>query len=192
MGVKLFLKGEKCLSPKCSFLKKPYSPGQKKKRRGSPLSEYGKELKEKQKLKNWYGLREKQFKKYAKENPSPALLLQKLELRYDNAIYRLGFAISRSQARQFVSHGHFLINGKPVNIPSLHLKKGDKIVLKPNSQKKKIFENLITLLKKHQTLPPAWLKLNAEKLEGEVMGLPTLEEANLPVEISSIFEFYSK
>ena len=192
LGTKLFLKGEKCLSPKCPLIKKPYPPGLKKKRRrAGAFSEYGKELKEKQKLRNWYNLKESQFRKYVKENPSPSLLIQKLESRFDNVILRLGFAGSRAQARQFVSHGHFLINGRPVNLPSYQLKKGDKITIRPASQKKKIFSNLTPLLEKNQTIP-TWLKLNAEKLTGEVIGIPTLEEASPPVEISTIFEYYSR
>jgi len=191
LGTKLFLKGEKCLSPKCPLIKKPYPPGLKKKRRrAGALSEYGKELREKQKLRNWYNLKESQFRKYVKENSSPSLLIQKLESRFDNVILRLGLTGSRAQARQFVSHGHFLINGKPVNIPSYQLKKGDKISIRPASQKNKIFSNLTPLLKKYQT--PTWLKLNAEKLTGEVIGIPTLEEASPSAEISTIFEYYSR
>lgn len=199
LGTKLFLKGDKCLSPKCPLIKKPYPPGvKKKKRRSLALSEYGKELKEKQKLRNWYNLKESQFRKYVKEilnkrsrtGDAANLLIQKLESRFDNVIFRLGMAGSRAQARQIVSHGHFLINGKPVNIPAYQLKKGDKIALRPASQKKKIFSNLIPLLKKHH--PPTWLKLEAEKITGEVIGTPTLEEASPPAEISTIFEYYSR
>lgn len=190
LGVKLFLKGDKCLSPKCPLIKKPYPPGQKRKKRPRALSEYGKELREKQKLKKWYNLREKQFRKYVKGNSSPSLLIETLESRFDNVIFRLGLATSRSQARQFVSHGHFLINGRPVNIPARQLKKGEIISINPASQKKKIFSNLVPSLKKHRA--PTWLKLNAEKLTGEVIGKPTLEEAVPPVEISAIFEYYSR
>lgn len=195
LGAKLFLKGEKCLSPKCPLIKKPYPPGikNKKKRRGAgTLSEYGKELKEKQKLKNWYNLRERQLRKYVEENPSTNLLIQKLECRFDNVIFRLGLSVSRTQARQLISHGHFLINGKPINIPSYQVEKGDKITIttRASSQKSKTFSNLIPLLKKHQT--PSWLKLNAEKLEGEIVALPTLEEASPPAELSTIFEYYSR
>jgi len=170
----------------------------KKKKRRTAISEYGKELREKQKLRNWYNLRERQFRKYVKEilnkksrtGDAADLLIQRLESRFDNVVFRLGFAGSRTQSRQIVSHGHFLINGKPVNIPACRLKKGDKIALKPASQKKKIFSNLAPLLKKHQA--PSWLKVNAEKLEGEVTGIPTLEEASPPAEISTIFEYYSR
>lgn len=198
LGTKLFLKGERCLSSKCAILKKPYPPGMKKKRRFSQQSEYGKELKEKQKLRNWYNLKEGQFRKYVKDilkkrgkvEDAASLLIQRLESRFDNVIFRLGFATSRAQARQLVSHGHFLINGKPVNIPAFQLKKGDKVVVNPVSRKKKNIEKVALSIKKYQ--PPTWLKLNAENLEGEVTGIPNLEEAAPPAEISTIFEFYSR
>jgi small subunit ribosomal protein S4 len=201
-GRKLFLKGEKCFSPKCPMIKKAYPPGLIKKKRGRPLSEYGKELREKQKLRNWYGLRERQFSKYAKdvldrtrrsssadENPAE-LLIRKLETRLDNVVFRLGFAINRAQARQMVSHGQFLVNNKKVDIPSFRVKNGDKISFCPSSQKKEIFKRLDVSLKKYET--PKWLKLDKKKIEGEAIGLPTLEEASPPAEISSIFEFYSR
>ena len=198
LGVKLFLKGEKCLSPKCPLVKKPYPPGQKGKRRVRALSEYGKELREKQKLKNWYNLKERQFRKYVKETlkkrgragDTATLLIKILEGRLDNIVFRLGFASSRGLARQLISHRHFLVNGKVVNIPSFFVKKGDKIKIRPTSAKKTIFRNLSAILKKSKT--PAWLELNIEKLEGKVMGEPTLEEVAPPVEISSIFEYYSR
>ena len=197
-GVKLFLKGEKCFSVKCSMIKKPYPPGQKGKRRVSPLSEYGKELKEKQKIRNWYNLSETQFKKYVREilkkrktteNPAQ-LLIEKLEKRFDNVIFRLGFASSHPQARQLVSHGHFLIKNKPVNVPSHQMKIGDKISVRPNSLKKTVFQNIIQVIKKHEV--PSWLKINKEKLECEIIGKSTLEEVAPPAEISAIFEFYSR
>lgn len=199
LGVKLFLKGDKCLSPKCPMIKKPYPPGQqKKRRRRRSISEYGKELREKQKLKNWYNLEERQFRKYVREVLASQrkvedvgnLLIKKLESRLDNVVFRLGFVSSRAQARQVVSHGHFLVNGKKVNIPSCQIKKGDKITLRPDSRKKTIFQNLSSTLKKYK--PPSWIELNAEKLEGEIIEDPTLEEAAPPVEISAIFEFYSR
>lgn len=198
LGVKIFLKGDKCFSAKCPMVKKAYPPGQasKKSRRG--LSDYGKELREKQKLRNWYNLRENQFRKYVKEvlekraklEDAGTLLIRKLESRLDNVVFRLGFAGSHAQARQLVSHGHFLINGRGINVPSCQVKKGDKIILRPNFQKKAIFKNLSPFLKKHK--PPSWLKLDVEKLTGEVVGQPSLEEAAPPAEISAIFEFYSK
>jgi len=203
LGVKLFLKGERCFSPKCPMVKRPYPPGQKRKRRFSPPSEYSKELREKQKLKNWYNLTERQFKNYVKKvlarrgrvQDPEVLLIKTLESRLDNVVFRLGFAISRIQAKQLVSHGYFLVNGKPVNFSAYQVKKEDIISLKPQKIKKTRVptgwvQNLKNLLKKHK--PPNWLKLDAEKLEGEVIGEPTLEEAAPPVEISIIFEYYSR
>jgi len=131
-GVKLFLKGDKCLSPKCPMIKKAYPPGLRKRKSRSVFSEYAKELKEKQKLRNWYGLREKQFQKYVKEilakrgkvENAGTLLIRTLESRLDNVVFQLGFAISRLQARQLISHRHFLVNDKVVNISSFLVKKG--------------------------------------------------------------------
>ncbi len=198
MGTKLFLKGEKCLSPKCVMIKKPYPPGLKRKKRGSPLSEYGKELKEKQKLKNWYNLSERQFANYVRKilerrggsEDAAILLIRKLENRLDNVVYRLGFAQSRVHARKLITHSHFLVNEKSTNIPSRQLKKDDRVIVKSVSAKKTVFQYLLTTLKKHKT--PAWLELNIEKLEGKVIGVPNMEEFALPVEISSIFEHYSR
>ncbi len=198
LGVKLFLKGEKCLSAKCPMIRKSYPPGQKRKRRPKALSEYGKELREKQKLRNWYNLKERQFRKYVKEalkargkvEDASAFLIKTLESRLDNAVFRLGFAPSRSSARQLISHGHILVNGRPVNIASFLVKKGDRINIKPGSSKKNIFRNLPSVLKKYK--PPSWLSLVAEKLEGKVIALPNLEEAAPSAEISSIFEYYSR
>lgn len=198
LGIKLFLKGDRCLSPKCAMIKRPYAPGQKAKKRRGNLSEYGKELKEKQKLKSWYNLSEKQFSNYVKEilgrsskvEDAGLSLLRKLESRFDNVVFQMGFASSRPKARQIISHGFFMVNGRKVNIPSLQLKKGDKISLQTKSSKKISFQNLSTLLKKHKA--PSWIRLNADKLEAEIISEPNLEEMAPPAEISSIFEFYSK
>jgi len=180
------------------MVKKPYPPGQKRKRRPIPLSEYGKELREKQKLKNWYNLGERQFKNYVKkvldmrqkvEDPA-TLLIKNLETRLDNVIFRLGFATSRPQAKQLVSQALVLVNRKSIDTPSYQVKKGDIISIKPQKIKKSIFQNLKNLLKKHKT--PSWLKLDVEKLEGKVIAEPSLEEVAPPVEISAIFEFYSR
>ncbi|MEK7503808.1 MAG: 30S ribosomal protein S4 [Patescibacteria group bacterium] len=197
-GTKLFLKGERCSGPKCAVIRKPSPPGPKRKGRFKQMSEYGKELQEKQKLRNWYNLRERQFAKYVKDilkrrgkvENAANTLIQTLESRFDNVIFRLGFASSRIQARQFVSHGHFLINGKAVDKPSYQLEKGDKVAVNPVSLKKKNIEKVALTIKKYQ--PPAWLKLNPEKLEGEVVGAPNLIEAAPPAELSTIFEFYSR
>jgi small subunit ribosomal protein S4 len=198
LGVKLFLRGEKCLSPKCPMVKRPYPPGLPGKRRKSPPSEYKKELIEKQKLKYWYGLSERQLKKYVREvlekrgkvEDVSTLLIQNLEKRLDNVVYRLGFAVSRDQARQLVSHKFFLVNGRPVNIPSFSLKVGDTVSLKPQKLKKAIFKDLKERLKKHQV--PSWLSLDLEKFEGKVISEPKVEEVAQPVEVSAVFEFYSR
>lgn len=198
LGTKLFLKGEHCLSPKCPMVKRSYPPGVKGKRRKSPPSEYGKELREKQKLKNWYNLGERQFRNYVKKvlakrgkvEDTAVLLIQLLESRLDNVVFRLGFAQSRTQARQLVSHNFFLVNGKSTNVPSYQLKKGNVISIKPQKINKMIFKNLKNLLQKYKT--SSWLQLDVEKLEGKVIGEPKLEEVAPPVEISSIFEFYSR
>ncbi len=170
---------------------------EKRKRRGA-VSEYKKSLVEKQTLKNLYGLSEKQFKRYVKEtlakmgrveNVSDELI-KRLEKRLDNVIFRLGFAKSRAHARQLVNHAYFLVNGKPVNIPSFQVSKEDVVAIKPAKQKKPMLTDLPTALKKME--PPVWLYLNKEKLEASVVGDPSLKEVNPPVEISLVFEFYSR
>jgi len=154
---KLFLKGEKCFSQKCPMVRKPYSPGSYKKRRGA-LSEYGKELMEKQRVRKWYNLSEEQFRNYVKnalkvlkkktktEN-ADELLIRRLESRLDNVVWRLGLADSRIQARQLVSHGHFLVNKKPVNIPSFGVKRGDKVSIRPSSRIKRFLKIACRFLK---------------------------------------------
>jgi small subunit ribosomal protein S4 len=198
LGQKLFLKGDRCFSPKCAVVKRAYAPGPQKKRRGGAPSEYKKSLQEKQTLKKWYGVSEKQFKKYVKEtlekmgkvDDVSAELIRRLEKRLDNVIFRLGFAKSRIQARQIVSHGYILINGKPVNIPSYEVKKDDVISIKENKKAKGIFKELAEALKRHET--PAWLTMNKDKLESKAIGEPNLDEVKPPAEISLIFEFYSR
>lgn len=179
----------------------PFSPAaapkERKKREGA-VSEYKKSLKEKQALKRLYGLSEKQFKRYVLEaldkmqrveNVSDELI-KSLERRLDNVIYRLGFAKTRAHSRQLVSHAYFLINGKPVNIPSFQVKKGDVVSIKEGKKKKMVFTELAAELKKGQ--PHAWLTVDQTKLEGRAVGQPNLLEVNPPVEISLIFEFYSR
>jgi small subunit ribosomal protein S4 len=198
LGTKLFLKGDRCVSAKCAIIKRPYPPGEKAKKRRGSLSEYGKELREKQKLKNWYNLSEKQFSRYVMEildkrsklEDAGTLLIKKLENRLDNAVFQAGFAVSRIQARQLVSHGYFLVNGRKINIPSYQVKKGDKISLHSKTNKKNIFHNIVSFLKKRKA--PSWIKIDQEKLEAEIIGQANLEETTPPAEISSIFEFYSK
>jgi small subunit ribosomal protein S4 len=173
--------------------------GQKyKKRIPKPLSDFGKGLRAKQELKELYNLREKQFKRYIKEilksrgkkEDLQDLLIKKLESRLDNIVFRLGLALTRQQARQLVSHGHFLVNNKKVDIPSYQIKPGDKIKVKENSKNKKIFKEILETLRKYQ--PPDWLLFDKEKLEGEVVSLPDFEKIKPPAEVSLIFEFYSR
>jgi len=198
LGIKLFLKGDRCYGQKCEIVKRNYPPGIRTKKRGRKISGYGRELAEKQKLRRWYGISEKQFKKYVKEiiakgsrgGNAGDLLIRKLESRMDNIVFRLGIAKSRTEARQMVNHGHFLINQKKIDIPSYETKKGDQIELRPESRKKKKFQELKISLKKYN--PPAWLSFNAEEIKGEILELPLEEEAAVPVETSIIFEFYSK
>ena len=200
VGTKLFLKGERCFLGKCAMVKRPYTPGfqgRSRKRRRN-VSEYGKQLKEKQKLRNFYNLKEGQFKKYVKQVlakrgrdiDTQVLLIQRLEKRLDNVVFRLGFADSRSKARQLVGHCHFLVNGKRVNIPSYETSKGDKIQVAPASQGKTLFQNTAILLKKHKA--PDWLKLDVKKWQAEIIKEPDFEGAAPPAEISAIFEYYSR
>lgn len=180
------------------MVRRAYAPGPQKKRRGGSASEYKKSLEEKQTLKRWYGLSERQFKKYVKQTLDKmgkvdnvaSELIKRLEERLDNTVFRLGFAKSRAQARQLVSHGFFTINGKPVNIPSYEVKKGDVISLKQTKRTKGLFKELPAQLKRQEV--PAWLVLDKEKLEGKSIGAPNLEEVKPPAEISLIFEFYSR
>ncbi len=180
------------------FAKKQGMGGGPEKKRQKAASEYKKSLQEKQTLKRLYGLSEKQFKKYVKnalekmgrvENVSDELI-KYLEKRLDNVVFRLGFAKTRAHARQLVSHAYFKINGKPVNIPSYQVQKNDVISLKDIKKKKGVFVELPGELKKMEA--PLWLKMDKEKLEALTIGEPSLAEVNPPVEISLIFEFYSR
>lgn len=197
-GEKLFLKGEKCLSAKCAMIKRPFPPGQKAKKRRSNLTEYGREIKEKQKLKKWYNVSEMQFKKYVyevMENKSSEVdvasqLIIKLESRLDNIVFRLGWAKSRAQSRLLVTHGHFLVNGKRIDIPSYRVSIGDVISIREGSKDKEIFKTLPEIMKKYQV--PQWLAYDSQKIEGKLSRSPLAEDVQLPSEISTIFEHYSR
>ncbi len=198
LGVKLFLKGSRCYGQKCEIVKRNYPPGIRSKKRNRKISNYGRELAEKQKLRRWYNISERQFKKYVKDilkkkertEGAGDLLIKKLESRLDNIIFRLGFASSRFESRQMIGHGHFTVNGKNVDIPSFLVKKGDEIGVRESFKKTKKFEEMKPLIKNYT--PPEWLTLDYEKMKGKVVNLPSEEEANVPVETSVIFEFYSK
>ena len=187
----------KDFTPSLGQSRGPGGPGGKKRRSGA-VSEYKKSLVEKQTLKRLYGLTEKQFSKYVKESLAKIKkaenisdeLIKSLEKRLDNVVYRLGFAKTRAQARQLVNHAYFLINGKSVDIPSFQVKKGDVISIKETKKKKAVFGGLSESLNKSQA--PIWLKLDKKGLSAETVGEPSLAEVNPPVEISLIFEFYSK
>jgi len=195
---KLFLKGDRCFSPKCPFVKRPYPPGPKKKRNPRGLSEYGKQLSEKQKLQNYYGINAGQFATYVKNvlgkrgkvEDAGLFLIQQLEGRLDNVIFKSGLARSRKEARELVSHRYFLVNNKPVNIASFKTKKDDEIALKTTKKNKGIYKTLESQLKNYQT--PSWLSLDKESLKVKVISQPVIDDVGLPVDISSIFEFYSR
>lgn len=191
------MKGERCFGPKCAMVKRPDPPGihgKARKRRGG-TSEYGKQLAEKQKIKRIYGIRERQFKKYvdeamATQGDTREILLKKLETRLDNVIFRLGWAKSRIMARQLVSHGHILINGKRISIPSYQIKKDQIISLNPKIKESDLMKDLPTILKKYET--PQWLMLEKEKIEGKILNIPSaadLGDLNLA---GLVVEFYSR
>lgn len=193
-GEKLFLKGERCYSDKCSFSQRSYAPGQHGQGR-KKNSEYATQFRMKQKAKRYYGVLENQFHKYfveaeRRQGITGENLLQILETRFDNIVYRLGFASSRKEARQLVLHNHFTINGKKVNIPSYLVKAGDVIAIKENSLDS---EKIKAVLETNGSRPvPAWLERNAEAKSGKVVNLPSREDIDTPVEESLIVELYSK
>jgi len=198
LKTKLFLKREKCFSYKCPLTRKPHPPGEKPKKVKSKLTEYARLHNEKQKLKLFYNLKDRQLKKYVKEILEKArkyedldqALVEKLETRLDNVIFRLGWASSRLQARQLVSHKFLLVNKKPVNIPSLQLKVGSTIEIKPQKMGKKIFQGLKEKIKNVQI--PSYLQFDPEKLQAKVISKPKVEDLGIPVDLHSVFEFYAK
>ncbi|MDI6717649.1 MAG: 30S ribosomal protein S4 [Patescibacteria group bacterium] len=193
LGIKLGLKAERCSSPKCAMTRRPYRPGMHGKSRRGALSEYGQQLLEKQKIRITYGLREAQMRKVfmsaAKKHEAVTdAIINILERRLDNVIFRLGFAPSRIMAKQFVNHGHILVNGKKINIPSYQVKVGDIIKIKQKSLNNLIFKNFLSNIKKHET--PLWLSVDAETLEGKVKSLP--HDVEIPFDINLVVDFYSK
>jgi len=193
-GMKLYLKGDRCYSDKCAIERRNYAPGQHGQRRPK-FSEYGLQLREKQKTRRVYGVLENQFRTYfVKADRQKGItgenLLRLLETRLDNVVYRLGFAKSRPQARQFVRHNHFTLNGHKANIPSMQVKVCDVIQLKEKSKNSPIFKEIIENL--GQKTPPAWLELDVENLSGKVVALPTREDIDLPVQEHLIVELYSR
>ena len=191
-GQKLFLKGERCYSGKCALEKRNDAPGQHGQSR-KKTSDYGLQLREKQKAKRFYGMQEKQFrnlfdKAARKQGKTGENLLILLETRLDNAVYRLGFASSRKEARQLVVHGHFTVNGKKATAPSMQLKAGDVIKVKEKSTSSPKFKEI----KEMSITVPSWMAVDVEKLEGKVVAMPTREDIDTPVAEHLIVELYSK
>ncbi len=191
-GQKLFLKGERCYSGKCAIEKRNYAPGQHGQSR-KKVSDYGLQLREKQKAKRFYGMQEKQFrnlfeKAARKQGKTGENLLILLETRLDNAVYRLGFASSRKEARQLVVHGHFTVNGKKAAAPGMQLKAGDVIKVKEKSTSSPKFKEI----KEMSITVPSWMAVDVEKLEGKIVAMPTREEIDTPVAEHLIVELYSK
>jgi small subunit ribosomal protein S4 len=193
-GEKLFLKGDKCLSQKCPILKKNYIPGQHgEKKSFKKLSEYGRQMRAKQKAKRVYQIAETQFKNYykkavSKKGVTGTIMQQMIERRIDNTIYRCGFAVSRKQARQMVAHGLIRLNGKKCTAPSRQVKIGDKITIKDSKKGSKLFERLA----KEKDVSPKWLKVDLKKGEAEVTALPEKDDMERSLETQLIVESYSK
>ena len=194
-NLKLFLKGDRCYSDKCAFDRRSYAPGEHGQRRRGKISDYGIQLREKQKVKRMYGLSEKQFRLFFKRADNQkgitgTNLLVMLERRLDNVVYRMGFVNSRVQGRHFVKHSHFLVNGKKVNIPSYLIKIGDVIEIREKSRKvQAIVDSLEAVVRRGI---PQWLELEKENLRGMIKGFPVREDLTMPIQEQFIVELYSK
>jgi small subunit ribosomal protein S4 len=197
-GEKLFLKGERCFSPKCAFERRSYPPGehgrdaQFRRRR---VSDYQRQLREKQKTRRIYGVSERQFRRYyrsalKRRGRTGSNLLQLLERRLDNVVYRLGYAESRAQARLLVTHGHFNVNGRRTDIPSMLVRTGDEIVVRPGSQERTYFKDLPDIAEKRT--PPKWLERNIKGLSGVVTQLPERRDVDATLDDALIVEYYSR
>lgn len=194
-GMKLFLKGERCYTEKCAVEKRNFVPGQHGKARKAKLAGYGLQLREKQRVKRIYGVLENQFRRYfetadRRRGITGELLLQMLECRLDNVVYRAGFSTSRAQARQLVRHGHFSVNGRKVDIPSYQVREGDILAVRDRSQKGAAVLHAMDEVKGRGI--PEWLELRAEQMAARVVSLPTRAQINLPVQEQLIVELYSK
>ncbi|TET54008.1 MAG: 30S ribosomal protein S4 [Desulfobacteraceae bacterium] len=194
-NLKLFLKGDRCYTDKCAFERRSYPPGQHGQRRGRKISDYGIQLREKQKVKRIYGVLEKQFRKYytradRQKGITGTNLLILLERRLDNIVYRMGFASSRNQARQVVRHNHFTVNGRKVNIPSYQVKIGDVIEVREKSRKSPfILEAMETVVRREM---PSWLEVDGSNFRGIVKEFPNREVLTMPINEQLIVELYSK
>ena len=193
-GMKLFLKGERCYGTKCAIERRGYAPGQHGQRQRK-VSDYGIRLREKQKTRRVYGLLEGQFRNtfhraVRKQGVTGEILLQYLEQRLDNVVYRFGFASSRPASRQLVRHGHVVVNGRRVNIPSYQVKPDDRVEIKEKSAKREAIKEAVAVAE-HRGMP-GWLELDKDKLSGKIVGLPSREEVGLPIKEQLIVELYSK
>jgi small subunit ribosomal protein S4 len=193
-GAKLFLKGSRCYSKKCAFERRPTPPGQHGVRRRK-VGDYGLQLREKQKVRRTYSVLERQFKNYfdtaeARPGVTGENLLRLLELRLDNAVYRMGFATSRAAARQLVAHGHFAVNGRPTNVPSFQLKSGDRVEVRESHREREPFKVAKETLRSHQ--PPEWLSIDAAKLSGTVLDQPRRDQMPLDLNEQLVVEYYSR
>lgn len=196
-GMKLFLKGERCMSPKCAMERRAYPPGMhgKQVQFRRQTSDYGQQLREKQRARRVYGVLERQFRRYYRladqmRGQTGENLLSILERRLDNVVHRLGFADSRAQARQLVSHGHIDLNGRKTDIPSALVSAGDEIKVRESSRRKAYFRDLAEVLE-HRSVPE-WLSLSASDMSGTVVAVPTREQIDLPVNEQLIVGFYSR
>lgn len=194
-GVKLFLKGKKCLSAKCPINNRNYPPGMHGRKRTGKLSDYGVQLREKQKAKRIYGILERQFRRYyfeaeRRRGVTGENLLQLLESRLDSVIYRMGFANSRNQSRQIIRHNHILVNGVRVNIPSYHVRLGDTIEINEKSRNVPLITEALQL--RRSAGGYEWMEVNMKNLSGSMTRLPSVEEIAIPVKEQLIIELYSK
>ena len=195
-GEKLFLKGDRCDSPKCAMIRKPYAPGAHGKKISRGLSEYGKQLAMKQRIKRIYGVMERQFRNHFDEIKNKQgvvgdLLISRLELRLDNVVYRMGFSSSRSGARQLVNHGLIKVNGKKVDVPSFWVKVGSAIAINETKINKNYFKNQAQFLKNKKDFP-AWIQFNPENMEGKIIAVPQREDVGSAVDPQMIVEYYSR
>jgi small subunit ribosomal protein S4 len=194
-NLKLFLKGDRCYTDKCAFERRSYAPGQHGQRRGGKLSDYGIQLREKQKVKRIYGVFEGQFRRYyykaeRQKGITGTNLLVLLERRLDNIVYRMGFASSREQARQLVRHNHFTVDGKKVNIPSYQVKSGDVIEVREKSRKIPVIQEAMETVVRREMSP--WIEVDGDNFRGVVKAFPSREELTMPINEQLIVELYSK